>query len=433
VRHAIAFLRDPAVFTAGQGLSLGDYYRLRVPGYTIHVVTDPDLIEQIMVTDAACYEKSRIYWGELRRIIGEAMGSIEGPGWEYLHQLQQPFFTPRFVQNYLPIAEEITTLRLQHLADHLDGGKEVTIAHVLGELNTQILLSVLFGQHLDPHALEIAGRIADGEAIIAWRSKYPWRPVTGWLTGENQRAARHKRFFREYAGGVAQSNAASDHGILLNALTKITDDSQGPRFPASLLRNEIIVHLGAGTETQGIAEGWILYLLWQNPEVLQRLRDEIERVAGTSVVTMGHVTELIYAKQVVREGLRLYPPSYALVRDCVQSTQLAGRRVKRGHVFFISLHALHRNPRLWEEPNRFDPERFDAERMGSIGKYQYLPFGAGRHVCIGQHLALPCIVLAIAQFAQRFEWTFSDPDIRPVGLSTLKPAGHFSARFKLRR
>src|SRR5688572_17414399 len=105
VRHAIAFLRDPAVFTAGEGLSLGDYYRLRVPGYSIHVVTAPDLIEQIMVSKAACFEKSRIYWRELRRIIGDAMGSLEGSRWEYLHQLQQPFFTPRFAQTYLPLAE----------------------------------------------------------------------------------------------------------------------------------------------------------------------------------------------------------------------------------------------------------------------------------------------------------------------------------------
>lgn len=432
MRQAIAFLRDPALFSAGAGLALGDFYRLRVPGYRVHVVTDPVAIEQILVTDSASFEKSRIYWRELRRIIGDAMGSIDGPRWQYLRQLQSPLFTPKAVQGYLPTVERVTTSGLEQLATALMGEREVAVSDLLSELNTRILLAVLFGHEGDDEAAEIAHRIADGEATIAWRSKFPWRPLTGWLTGANQRAARHKRFFGAYADRVRTSPAAFDHATLLYAILSVARDTRAPRYPSTLLRNEIIVHLGAGTETQAVAEGWILYLLWKHPDVLEQTRAEIADVAGTSSMTMDHVPKLTYTRQVVREALRLYPPSYALVRDCVRATHVGARRLTPRDVLFISVCGLHRNPRLWDRADSFDPDRFRPDRAATIGKYQYLPFGAGGHTCIGQHLALPCLTFTTAQFAQRFSWSFDDPDVRPVGLSTLKPAATLTARFTIR-
>jgi hypothetical protein len=74
VRDTLRFLRDPARFTAGPGLGLGDLYRVPRPGRRLHVVTDLALVEQILVGQAACFEKSRIYWHELRRSMGECLG-----------------------------------------------------------------------------------------------------------------------------------------------------------------------------------------------------------------------------------------------------------------------------------------------------------------------------------------------------------------------
>ncbi|MEJ7809649.1 MAG: cytochrome P450 [Gemmatimonadaceae bacterium] len=427
LRETLAFLRDPALFTAGPGIRLGDFYRVRVPGYRLYVVTAPAVAEQILVNEAPHFEKSRVYWRELRRIIGDSMGSLDGQRWEYLHRLQRPFFTPRAVGGYLPAVEALTTLHFQRLAERLGTQSEVAVLDVFADLNARIVLSVLFGQDGESGSLEVAHRIADGQAIVAWRSKFPWRPVTGWFTGANSRADRHKTFFSEYASRLERSETSSSPRRLLHALMQVRDDPDAPGFPVSLLRNELTFHLGASTETQAVAEGWTLYLLWRHPEVLEQLRDEVSRVAGESRVSVQHVATMTYTKQVLQEALRLYPPSYAIVRDCVQPVELRGFRASRGQVFVISVCGLHRNPRLWSEPDRFLPDRFQPDRASAIGKYQYLPFGAGAHVCIGQHMALPCMTLAIAQFAQRFDWTFSDPDIRPVAPSSLKPSGAFRA------
>ncbi|MBR9988501.1 MAG: cytochrome P450 [Gemmatimonadetes bacterium] len=435
IADRIAFLNDTAVFTTGSGLQYGDVYRIPVPGGDVHVVTDPDLAEDILIRHGDCFEKSRIYWRELYRIVGPALGSVEGERWDYLHQLQQPFFTPRNVKRYLPAAQEITTAHLQRLAGETGEGRTVSVLDALSRMNVHVLLHVLFGADEALPYGEIAERIGDGEAIIAWRSKFPWRPATAWLTGANQRARGHKAFFDGIATQLqsarpdgATADAHAEASTLIDALVNVAADDRAPAFPDNVVRNEIIVHLGAGTETHTVAEGWTLYLLWRHPEVLERVRDEVRDVAGSAPVSPEHLDALIYTRQVLRESLRLYPPSYGLVRDCVRPTELRGCRIRPGQTFFISLCGLHRSPRLWDEPERFLPARFAPALAHSIGKYQYMPFGAGKHVCIGQHLAVPCMLLALGQFVQRFEWEFDESDAAFVGLSTMKPAGPFTAR-----
>jgi cytochrome P450 len=432
LRETIAFARDPAAFTAGAGLRLGDLYRVRLPGYRLFVVTDAELVEQVLVRKADHFVKSRAYWGLLRRALGESMGSLDDERWEYLHRIQGPFFTPRAVRGYMPTVGAQTTQYFETLAERLAEVPEVPILEAFGELNTRIELSVLFGRDDDPAHREVAARITDGHEILAWVSKYPWRRIPMLLNGVGGRLRGHLRFFGDYAERLKGSRRASNHEVLLDALVKIPETPGAPRFAPELLRNEVVFHLGAGTETQAATESWALYLLARHPEALQRLRCEIEAVAGRRLVSLEDVDALAYTKQVVQETLRLFPPAFALARDCVRSVDLGPHPARSGDTFLISVYALHRNPRYWEAPEAFRPERFGDGGATSAPRYRYAPFGAGRHVCIGQHLALPAMVLAVAQFAQRFDWAFTDPDIRPIPRPSLKPSRPFKATVTLR-
>jgi cytochrome P450 len=429
LRDSLAFIRDPGRFTAFEGRALGDYYRLRLPGRNLHVVTHPSVIEEILVSRGPHFDKSRLYWGELRRIIGEAMASLEGARWRYLRKLEQPYFTHRATERYLPTAGEIITDELDELQRASSKRTEIPVLEITSRLNTRIILALLFGQEAGGERLEITRRIVDGEDTIAWRSRFPWRRWTGWLNGRNMRASGHKKFFDRYARKVGASEAASRDDIMLGALQAMRTDPDAPDYPEALLRNEMIVHLGASTETQGVAEGWCLYLLWKHPETLAQLRQEVRDVAGVEPVRPEHLPQLVYAEQVIRETLRLFPTAYGVVRDCVEETEVAGERVHPGQIFFISLVGLHRSPRFWDDPDRFDPSRFRLGYRDRLDKHQYMPFGGGRQVCIGQHLALPVMILAIAQIAQRFDWRFTVREIAPVGLATLKPSGPFRAVF----
>jgi cytochrome P450 len=428
----LAFLRDPAVFTAGPGRGLGDFYRLRIPATDLFVVAHPAIIEEILVNQGDKFEKSRVYWGELSRIIGEAMASVEGERWRYLRRLEQEYFTPRAASRYMPRASRITQREFDALERRSRDHLTMPALDLFAYLNTGIMLDILFDQEDREDRLEITHRIVDGENTIAWRSKFPWRPTLAHLNGMNHRARGHKAYFQALADEVEGSCPGSENHSLLTGLCTMRSNPEAPSYPHELLRNEMIVHLGASSETQGVAEAWCLYLLWQHPESLELLREEVDRVSGGEVLNTQHIPDLTYTLQVIRETLRLYPTAYGVVRDCVQDTDLCGQAVSKRQVFFISLPALHRSPRFWNEPEAFRPERFTTEATAQLHRHQYMPFGAGKHVCIGQHIALPTMTLAIALFAQRFEWRFDDPDVGSVGLATLKPSGPFKVTIRPR-
>lgn len=417
VRATLAFLRDPAAFTAGPGLALGDLYRVPVPRFRLHVLTDPQLAEEVLVRQHAAFEKSRIYWGELRRSFGASMGSLEGERWRLLHAQQRPYFTPRAVDRYLPTVEQLVNAQLERIVPRGDSAIEVRLMDVLAELNARVVIALLFGVSDEPAALEIARRIADGHATIVRNSRHPWGPR---FTLRDRRGRAHAEYLRRYTSGLTASAAANDPRLLLHALVRLCE-TEAEHVLRDLVTNEFTFHVGASTETQTAAEAWTLHLLARHPAVLARLRAEIDAVTRGAHAATEHVPALGYCRCVVQEALRLYPPVHAILRDCVAPAELPGHLAEPGDSFLISVYGMHRNPRLWEEPLAFRPDRF-AAGTSALPRLQYVPFGGGKHVCIGQHLAMPSMVLVTARFAQLFDWQFAR-EAKPGTDPTLRPAG----------
>ncbi|MCB0644922.1 MAG: cytochrome P450, partial [Phaeodactylibacter sp.] len=278
IRFSVGFLNNPALFTAGN-MAYSDFYQLRIPGYRLFVVTDPQVIRHILVQQKAKYQKSKMYWKQLRAIIGRGMGSLDGEEWLFLRKLQNPYFLKSRVSQYLETVPPATEIHLQQWRQW--SGQTIDIIPLISRLNTQILLQCLFGMQAADSYAEIARRIADGQATISWRSKYPWRPMTGWLNGRNQRAQQHLNFFDRFLEDqLSRIDPEADN--LFNAL------HQSPQLQPTDLRNELIIHLGAGTETAAVSEAWALYLLAKNPDILGRVRKEISDLAGDQPLQAQH-------------------------------------------------------------------------------------------------------------------------------------------------
>jgi cytochrome P450 len=100
--------------------------------------------------------------------------------------------------------------------------------------------------------------------------------------------------------------------------------------------------------------------------------------------------------------MRLYPPVWLLMRRCESDDVIAGYRVPARAFIAVSPLIIHRDPKLFENPEGFDPERFLGERLAQIPRFGYLPFSAGPRVCIGNSFALMEAQLVLASIAQRF-------------------------------
>jgi cytochrome P450 len=169
------------------------------------------------------------------------------------------------------------------------------------------------------------------------------------------------------------------------------------------VRDETMTFVLAGHETTAVALTWTLYLLARHPHVEDALRAEFDRVLGGRVPEAGDLVRLDLAKRVVQETMRLYPPLWGFARQAVGPDVLGGFEIPAGTFISLIPYLTHRDPRLWPDPLRFDPDRFAPEAVRERPRFAYVPFSAGPRQCIGNEFALMEAQIVLAMMMQRFK------------------------------
>ncbi|XP_052865555.1 cytochrome P450 4d1-like [Anopheles cruzii] len=176
----------------------------------------------------------------------------------------------------------------------------------------------------------------------------------------------------------------------LDQLLKVTVD--GKPLSNEDIREEVDTFMfeGHDTTTSGIA--FTILQLAKHPEVQQRLYEEIDRLLGAEKqsVPLTHtmLQEFTYLDMVIKESLRLVPPVPLIGRKLLEDMEINGAIVPAGTSISIQIYSIHRNPAIYPDPERFDPERFSEHNENKRGPYDYIPFSAGFRNCIGQRYAL---------------------------------------------
>jgi cytochrome P450 len=194
-----------------------------------------------------------------------------------------------------------------------------------------------------------------------------------------------------------------DRGDLLSTLLHAVDE-EGDRtgMTDEQLRDELMTIFLAGHETTANALAWTWYLLSQNPEVEARLHAELDEVLNGRLPTAEDFPRLRYAEMVVAESMRLYPPAWAVGRLALEDHEVGGYLIPRGSLVLVSQYVMHRDPRFWPEPERFDPGRWTPEAKAARPQFSYFPFGGGPRRCVGEGFAWMEAVLILATLARRW-------------------------------
>ncbi|XP_022149962.1 cytochrome P450 77A3-like, partial [Momordica charantia] len=165
-----------------------------------------------------------------------------------------------------------------------------------------------------------------------------------------------------------------------------------------------------GTDTTATAIEWGIAQLIANPEVQGKIVEEIKRTVGERKVEEADVEKMPYLKAVVKEVLRKHPPTFfALSHSVTEPAILAGYDIPKDANVEIFLPAIGADPKLWKNPENFEPERFfsgeeEADITGVTG-VRMMPFGVGRRICPGMGMATVHVHLMLARMVQEFEWT----------------------------
>ena len=182
--------------------------------------------------------------------------------------------------------------------------------------------------------------------------------------------------------------------------------------------------IAAGTGTSSETLQWTMAELVANPRVMAKLQDEIALVAGAAAdeaaIAEADLNRMEYLKAVIKEVLRLHPPSPLLVpHESTTPAVVRGYEIRARTVLFVNVWAIGRDPAAWDAPEEFRPERFVGGGAAAVDfrgtDYQLIPFGAGRRTCPGINFALPVLELALASLLRHFDWELPG-GMRPADL-----------------
>ncbi|CDO96872.1 unnamed protein product [Coffea canephora] len=185
--------------------------------------------------------------------------------------------------------------------------------------------------------------------------------------------------FAKHRGHNKDANTMIDHLLSFQ-------ESQPEYYTNEIIKGIILALLNAGTDTSAVTMEWALSHLLNNPEVLEKARDELETQVGTDRLTEEHdLANLPYLHNIILETFRLCPAGPMLVpHESSQDCNIGGYNIPRGTMLLVNAWAIHRDPNIWDDPESFKPERFEGVEIASS---KLLPFGMGRRSCPGAGLA----------------------------------------------
>ena len=423
--------RDPIPFFTRIAAEYGDAVQFQVGRQTIILVNHPDLVRDLFVTKHRSFHKSRVLQRS-KIILGEGLLTSE----EEFHKRQRRLAQPAFHRDRIARYAEVMVQRADAMRASWRDGQTLDMHREMMRLTLSVVAKTLFDAELGGEDEEI------GRALTTLIDLFPllMNPLSTKLRKlpipSTFRFRGAIRRLDQTIYGIIEERRASgeDRGDLLSMLLLAQDvEGDGGGMSDKQVRDEAMTLFLAGHETTANALAWTWYLLAQHPEVANEMYRVIDEVLGGELPTANDYPRLQYVEMVLAESMRLYPPAWAVSRLAIEDVDLGGYSIPRDAVVVASQAVLHRDPRFWDQPARFDPMRFTPDAKAARPKYAYFPFGAGPRLCIGEGFAWMEGVLILATIAQKWSMELLSHNVKPKASITLRPAGGIKVRLASRQ
>jgi cytochrome P450 len=418
----LAFRRDPLKFLTRLAREHGDIVPFRLGPQHVLLLNHPDLVKDALVTRADYFHKGRALQ-RAKRLLGEGLLTSEGEHHRRQRRLAQPAFHRKRIESYGAVMVDYAARD----SDLWHDGETLDVAHEMMRLTLAIVGKTLFDADVESDTDQIGVALTQllelFQMLLLPYSEYLERlPLPA-----NRRFTRARASLDAVIYRIINERRASgaDRGDLLSMLL-LAQDEEGASgsMTDEQLRDEALTIFLAGHETTANALAWTWHLLAQNPDAEAKLHAELDAVlSGGRLPTVADLPQLRYTEMVVAESMRLYPPAWVIGRLAIKDYAVGDHVAAEGALVLISQYVLHRDPRFFPDPLRFDPERWTPEAKEARPPYAYFPFGGGARRCIGEGFAWMEATLIIATIARRWR-------MRPVPVHAVVPHPRITLRAK---
>ncbi|KAI3520365.1 hypothetical protein L1887_09750 [Cichorium endivia] len=411
----------------------GPIFTLKMGSRTMIILSNAELVREALIEKGALFA-TRPAENPTRTIFScdkfTVNAALYGPVWRSLRR--------NMVQNALSAAKlrtfrHVRDTAMDKLVERLKAEAEANGGAVWVLKNARfavfrILLAMCFGVEMDEKTIEKMDDMMKTVLITLDPRIDDYLPILRPFFSKQRKRAMEVReqqietlvpFIEQRRAAVKNpgSDPTAAEFSYLDTLFDLT--VEGRKHPPT--NPEIVTlcseFLNGGTDTTGTAIEWAIARFIENPSIQLKLYDEIKATVGDKRVDEKDVEHMPYLNAVVKELLRKHPPTYfSLTHSVIEPAKLAGYDIPPGTNVEIFLPSIAEDPKLWNNPEKFDPDRFltggeDADITGVTG-VKMLPFGVGRRICPGLNMATVHVNLMIARMVQEFEWSSYPEDTK---------------------
>ncbi|MER5842561.1 MULTISPECIES: cytochrome P450 [Streptomyces] len=414
--HAVHLMRDNLGFIASLRAAYGPLVEITLqPGTRTVVVQDPALIRTMLIALGPSLDKGR-FFEKMGQLLGDSVVTASGQAHVRKRRQLQPAFTHHEIAGYVEVMRE----EASGAADGWRPGQALDVREAMVKLSLDMLVKTVFSGSLDERTFRrlrrdlsvVMNGVGSRVMLPDWAERLPL-PV-------NRRFDRARDAVRATIDTAVGELQASGRGTgdMLSLLLRARDEETGQPLTSHQISSEILTLAVAGTETTASVLSWALYELARHPDAEDRVLGELDEVLGGRAVTFEDLPRLPFLNRVVTETLRLHHTGWLVTRRTVTETRLGRWTLPPGTELAYCQHALHRDPELFPDPSAFLPDRW-PDGGPPPG---FLPFGAGKHKCIGDRFALTELLTALATILRRVRLTLSPGQVvEPVARATVRP------------
>ncbi|SEN40793.1 Cytochrome P450 [Flavobacterium sp. CF108] len=412
--------RNPIPFHKKYFERFGDSFSIRIGSSKYIILSrDNEIAQYILVKNQKNYHKSKFQSVYLSKYLGKGLLTSDGDFWLKQRRLIQPAFHKQKMNQLVDNMNKTISAELDNLIED----KAVDLFPVMSNLAFNVVAKSLFQLSTAENKFHrIKFIIEEVQNFLIKEIRLPhkawWFSLNGQVKKHLMLAEENNRIIQE----IIEERKTSKEEIndLLNMLLETRYEDTGESMSIEQLVDEIKVLFIAGHETTANALIFTLHLLGRNPEVQQKIFDEIIEIESQTENIIEQLQKMTYTNAVLNESMRLYPPAWITDRQNLEDDSLAQFKIKKGTLIGISFYELHRNPKYWNNPDEFIPERFLGEQKKKSMQYFY-PFGAGPRMCIGTGFAIYEMCLTISQIVKKYIIQSNNDVVQFNPLITLKP------------
>lgn len=395
MRSPLACLTDAARY--------GDIVYL---GPNTYLLNHPDHIKHVLQDNHRNYDdrQTRVL-NKARSLLGNGLIRNEGESWLRQRRLIQPAFHRQRIDAMITMMAEETAALNQRWQPAAARGTPIDVVAEMMQLTMRIILRAMFSTDIDEgEAGQLSRTIALAFDHLSRRLASVIDLPEHWPTPSNRAYARAIRAIDAFVYRIIEERRRDgrEKDDLLGMLLAARDEETGEGMSDKQLRDEVVTIFLGGHETTATTLSWAWPLIALHPNVEDQLHQESDRTLGDQPPTAQAIGALTYTRMIVDEALRLYPPAWLVIRSPAAADHIGGYRIAPRATLVATPYITHRDPRYWEDAERFDPERFRPERAEQRPRFAYWPFGGGPRLCIGSSLALMEAPLILAMIARRY-------------------------------